>query len=96
MVSIHGSIIHPLFLQPHRVLFYTKSVRHSRHGQLQKPLEKMTAQNTQTSKELNDAKDKARQLEKQLSEASSKNGSIIWMIISIISIIALVIVLLFK
>ena len=41
-------------------------------------------------------KDKARQLEKQLSEASSKNGSIIWMIISIISIIALVIVLLFK
>lgn len=56
----------------------------------------MTAQNTQTSKELNDAKDKARQLEKQLSEASSKNGSIIWMIISIISIIALVIVLLFK
>lgn len=66
------------------------------NGQLQKTLEKMTAQNTQTSKELNDAKDKARQLEKQLSEASSKNGSIIWMIISIISIIALVIVLLFK
>lgn len=66
------------------------------NGQLQKTLEKMTAQNTQTSKELNDAKDKARQLEKQLSEASSKNGSIIWMIISIISIIVLVIVLLFK
>lgn len=66
------------------------------NGQLQKTLEKMTAQNTQTSKELNDAKDKARQLEKQLSKASSKNGSIIWMIISIISIIALVIVLLFK
>lgn len=66
------------------------------NGQLQKTLEKMTAQNTQTSKELNDAKDKARQLEKQLSEASSKNSSNIWMIVAIIAIIALVAVLIIR
>ena len=66
------------------------------NGQLQKTLEKMTSQNTQTSKELNDAKDKARQLEKLLSEASSNNGKIIWMILAIISIIALFAVLLFN
>ena len=53
------------------------------NGQLQKTLEKMTAQNTQTSKELNEAKDKARMLEKQLTEASSNNGSNIWMIVAI-------------
>ena len=66
------------------------------NGQLQKTLDKMTAQNTQTSKELNEAKDKARLLEKQLSEASSKSGSNVWMIISIIAIIALALVLVFK
>jgi len=66
------------------------------NGQLQKTLEKMTAQNTQTSKELNEAKDKARQLEKQLTEASSKNGSNIWMIVAIIAIIALVAVLIIR
>jgi len=66
------------------------------NGQLQKTLEKMTAQNTQTSKELNEAKDKARLLEKQLTEASSKNGSNIWMIVAIIAIIAFVAVLIFR
>lgn len=66
------------------------------NGQLQKTLDKMTAQNTQTSKELNEAKDKARLLEKQLSEASSKSSSNVWMIISIIAIIALALVLVFK
>lgn len=66
------------------------------NGQLQKTLDKMTAQNTQTSKELNESKDKARLLEKQLSEASSKSGSNVWMIISIIAIIALALVLVFK
>lgn len=66
------------------------------NGQLQKTLDKMTAQNTQTSKELNEAKDKVRLLEKQLSEASSKSGSNVWMIISIIAIIALALVLVFK
>lgn len=66
------------------------------NGQLQKTLEKMTAQNTQTSKELNEAKDKARLLEKQLTEASSKNGNNIWMIVAIIAIIAFVAVLIFR
>jgi len=66
------------------------------NGQLQKTLKKMTAQNTQTSKELNEAKDKARLLEKQLTEASSKNGSNIWMIVAIIAIIAFVAVLIFR
>ena len=66
------------------------------NGQLQKTLEKMTAQNTQTSKELNEAKDKARMLEKQLTEASSNNGSNIWMIVAIIAIIAFVAVLIFR
>ena len=66
------------------------------NGQLQKTLEKMTAQNTQTSKELNEAKDKARMLEKQLTEASSNNGSNIWMIVAIIAIIAFVAVLIIR
>ena len=66
------------------------------NGQLQKTLEKMTAQNTQTSKELNEAKDKARMLEKQLTEASSNNGSNMWMIVAIIAIIAFVAVLIFR
>lgn len=66
------------------------------NGQLQKTLDKMTVQNTQTSKELNEAKDKARLLEKQLSEASSKNGSNVWMIVSIIAIIVLALVQVFK
>ncbi len=42
-------------------------------SQQQKSMEKLTAQNTQSAKDLNDAKDKARQLEKQLEEALSKN-----------------------
>lgn len=66
------------------------------NGQLQKTLDKMTVQNTQASKELNEAKDKARLLEKQLSEASSKRGSNVWIIVSIIAFIALALVLVFK
>ena len=44
----------------------------------------------------NEAKDKARQLEKQLSEALAKGGSNIWMIIAIIAALAFVAVLIFK
>ena len=66
------------------------------NGLLQKTLEKMTVQNSQTSKELNDAKDKARLLEKQLSEAMSKNNSTVWIVVSIIAIIAFFAVLIFK
>lgn len=42
-------------------------------SQQQKSMEKLTAQNAQAAKDLNDAKDKARQLEKQLEEALQKN-----------------------
>jgi myosin heavy subunit len=42
-------------------------------GGLNKSLEKLTAQNTQAAKDLNEAKDRARQLEKQLEEALKKN-----------------------
>jgi phage shock protein A len=43
------------------------------NGELNKSLQKLTAQNTQAAKDLNEAKDRARQLEKQLEEALSKN-----------------------
>ena len=55
-----------------------------------------TAQNTQANKDLNEAKDKARQLEKQLSEALENSGSNLWKIISIIAVIEFIAVLLFK
>lgn len=42
-------------------------------GGLNKSLEKLTAQNTQAAKDLNEAKDRARQLEKQLEEALAKH-----------------------
>jgi len=38
-----------------------------------KSLQKLTAQNTQAAKDLNEAKERSRQLEKQLEEALSKN-----------------------
>ena len=43
------------------------------NGELNKSLQKLTAQNTQAAKDLNEAKDRARQLEKQLEEALKKN-----------------------
>ena len=66
------------------------------NGQLQKSMEKLTAQNTQANKDLYEARDKARQLEKQLSEALSNSGNFLWQIIAIIAAIAFFAVLLFK
>ena len=43
------------------------------NGELSKSLQKLTAQNTQAAKDLNDAKERQRQLEKQLEESLSKN-----------------------
>lgn len=43
------------------------------NGELNKSLQRLTAQNTQVNKDLNDAKDKARILEKQLEESLAKN-----------------------
>lgn len=59
-------------------------------GGLNKSLEKLTAQNTQAAKDLNEAKDRARQLEKQLEEALAKNkgcaSGCLGMVAAIISI----------
>lgn len=61
--------------------------------ELNKSLTKLTAQNTQAAKDLNDAKEKARQLEQQLQEAGN-GGKTVWIVIAIIAIVALIISLL--
>ncbi len=43
------------------------------NGELNKAIQRLTAQNTQTAKDLNDAKEIQRQLERQLEEALNKN-----------------------
>ena len=43
------------------------------NGELNKSLQKLTTQNTQAAKDLNEAKERTRQLEKQLEEALKKN-----------------------
>ena len=42
------------------------------NGELNKSLQKLTTQNTQAAKDLQEAKDRARDLEKQLEEALKK------------------------
>ena len=66
------------------------------NGELNKSLQKLTAQNTQAAKDLQEAKDRARDLEKQLEEALKKGGSNLWMWIAIIAVVAFFAVLLFK
>ena len=66
------------------------------NGELNKSLQKLTAQNTQAAKDLQEAKDRARDLEKQLEEALKKGGSNLWMWIAILAVIAFFAVLLFK
>ena len=68
------------------------------NGELNKALQKLTAQNTQAAKDLQDAKDKARDLQQKLTEALSKNGSgtNVWMWIAIIAILAFMLMLIFK
>ena len=44
------------------------------NGELQKSLSAMTTQHTQDTKDLNNAKDQARELERQLNELKNKNG----------------------
>ena len=43
------------------------------NGELNKAMQRLTAQNTQSAKDLNDAKERQRQLERQLEEALNKN-----------------------
>ena len=63
------------------------------NGELNKSLSKLTVQNTQAAKDLNDARERQRQLERQLQESS---GSGIWKIAAIIAILALLASLLFR
>ena len=56
---------------------------------LQKSLEKATMQNAETLKELNHAKEQAKELEHSMSELKSKNGTNIWMWIAISAILIL-------
>ena len=63
------------------------------NGELNKSLSKLTAQNTQAAKDLNDARERQRQLERQLQESL---GSGIWKIAAIIAILALLASLLFR
>lgn len=63
------------------------------NGELNKSLSKLTAQNTQAAKDLNDARERQRQLERQLQESS---GSGIWKIAAIIALLALLASLLFR
>ena len=63
------------------------------NGELNKSLSKLTAQNTQAAKDLNDARERQRQLERQLQESL---GSGIWKIAAIIAILAFLASLLFR
>lgn len=63
------------------------------NGELNKSLSKLTVQNTQAAKDLNDARERQRQLERQLQESS---GSGIWKIAAIIAILALLASLFFR
>lgn len=56
---------------------------------LQKSLEKATMQNAETLKELNHAKEQAKELEHSMSELKSKKGTNIWMWIAISAILIL-------
>ena len=63
------------------------------NGELNKSLSKLTAQNTQAAKDLNDARERQRQLERQLQESL---GSGIWKIAAIIAILPFLASLLFR
>ena len=63
------------------------------NGELNKSLSKLTVQNTQAAKDLNDARERQRQLERQLQESS---GSGLWKIAAIIAILAFLASLFFR
>lgn len=62
------------------------------NGELNKSITKLTAQNTQANKDLQAEKDRARELERKLSESSNNT----WMWVAIIAIAACIAVLIFK
>ena len=58
------------------------------NGELNKSLQKLTAQNTQTAKDLNETKERARELEKQLEEARLKtNKGCFGIVVAVITVI---------
>lgn len=63
------------------------------NSKLQSSLEKVSAQNTESLKELNKAREKAKDMERLLSEAKNKNNENTWMWIAIIAIIVVIILL---
>ena len=63
------------------------------NGELNKSLSKLTAQNTQAAKDLNDGRKRQRQLERQLQKSSASG---IWKIAAIIAILAFLASLLFR
>ena len=63
------------------------------NGELNKRLSKLTVQNTQAAKDLNDARERQRQLERQLQKSSASG---IWKIAAIIAILAFLASLLFR
>ena len=67
--------------------------RQETNGEQNKSLSKLTVQNTQAAKDLNDARERQRQLERQLQESS---GSDLWKIAAIIAILAFLASLLFR
>lgn len=62
------------------------------NGELNKSLSKLTAQNTQAAKDLNEAREKQRQLERQLQEAAEGKSNV-WMWVAIVAIIGALILL---
>ena len=63
------------------------------NGQLQKSLDKITTQNTESLKQLNAAKERARELERQLNEARKKSGKTGFVVMTIIAVVLLIILL---
>ena len=63
------------------------------NGQLQKSLDKITTQNTESLKQLNAAKERARELERQLNEAKKENGKTGFVVMTVIAVVLLIILL---
>ena len=60
--------------------------RQETNGEQNKSLSKLTVQNTQAAKDLNEAREKQRQLERQLQEAVEGKSNV-WMWVAIVAII---------
>lgn len=63
------------------------------NGQLQKSLDKITTQNTESLKQLNAAKERAKELERQLNEAKKSGGKTGYIVMTVIAAILLIILL---